>query len=315
MKQTVIIPEHYQNSRLDQALAKLMPQFSRTQIQTWIEEGRVLVNGVKPQAKLRLKGGETVTIEPIIEEKTHFLPQAISLDILYEDEALLIVNKAAKMVTHPGAGNPQDTLLNALLHHCPTLNMLPRAGILHRLDKGTSGLLIVAKTGETFRDLSQQLKKRTLQREYQTIVAGRLISGGQVSEPIGRHPIARKRMAVVETGKKAVTHYRIIEKYRAHSHLRVQLETGRTHQIRVHMAHIGHPIVGDATYGGRLTLVKGMTPTLIDTLRHFKRQALHAYALGFTHPLTKELVRFESDLPEDMQQLVNILQKDKDSKK
>lgn len=306
----ITIPDTHANERLDQALAKLLPNYSRTQIKDWIESGHILVNGMTTKAKIKVKGGENISIEALFKPQTQFTPQNIPLSIVHEDEALLIINKPVGLVVHPGAGNADSTLLNALLHHAPSLEMLPRAGIIHRLDKDTSGLLVIAKTPEAFKDITHQLKKRTILREYQAIVYGKFISGGTIDAPIERHPLQRKRMAIIDTGRTAITHYRIAEKYRAHTLLKVKLETGRTHQIRVHMAHIRHPIVGDSTYGGRLQLTKGMTPELIQALRTFKRQALHAFALGLTHPLTHEFIRWEIDLPEDMQQLVTVLRKD-----
>ncbi len=307
---SLTLPEDVAPERLDQALAKLLPDYSRTQIQSWIETHALLLNGATTKAKTKVKGGEHIEIT--IEEKS--LPtweaQAIPLSIVYEDEAILIINKPHGLVVHPGAGNAQHTLLNALLHHAEILRALPRAGILHRLDKNTSGLLVIAKTSAALKHLSNQLKKHTLVRQYQAIVTGRFISGGKIDAPMGRHPIHRKRMAVIDTGKEAITHYRMMEKYRAHSRLAIRLETGRTHQIRVHMAHIRHPVVGDPTYGGRLQLSKGMSPELIQVLRQFKRQALHAFALEFAHPLTDEWMRFEADLPEDMLQLIAALQHD-----
>lgn len=308
---TIVIPETHANERLDQALAKLLPEYSRTQIQDWIEAGAVLVNGSTMKGKLKVKGGETVSVTATIKPQPHFEAQPIPLNIVYEDEAVIVINKPIGLVVHPGTGNSDRTLLNALLHHAPTLQDLPRAGILHRLDKDTSGLLVVAKTAAALKSLSHQLKERTLLREYQAIVYGPMISGGCVDAPIDRHPLQRKRMAVSDTGKTAITHYRIAEKFRSHTHLSLRLETGRTHQIRVHMNHIRHPIVGDATYGGRVQLSKGMTQGLIKALRQFKRQALHAFALGFDHPTTGEFVRFEIDLPEDMQQLLMELKEDK----
>lgn len=310
MKQTIIIPETYTNERLDQVLAKLLPEYSRTQIQNWIESGAVLLNGALVKAKIKVKGGETVTLEATVKPQPQWEAQAIPLTIVYEDDALIIVNKPAGLTVHPGAGNADRTLLNALLYHAPQLQHLPRAGILHRLDKDTSGLLVIAKTAPALKNLSQQLKKHTLLREYQAIVYGRLISGGIVNAPIDRHPIQRKRMAIVDTGKTAVTHYRVAEKYRAHTRLKLRLETGRTHQIRVHMQHIRHPIVGDVIYGGRVQLTKGMSPELIQELRGFKRQALHAFALGLTHPTTQEFIRWEIELPQDMKQLINVLKDD-----
>lgn len=307
---TFIIPNQHVDERLDQALAKLMPDYSRTQIKEWIESGQVLVNDKPCKAKTKLKGGESVTIRATLKAQPSWTAQDIPLNIVYEDDDLIVINKPIGLVVHPGAGNAENTLLNALLHHAEVLQHLPRAGILHRLDKNTSGLLVIAKTPLALKHLTQQLKKRTILREYQAVVYGTLISGGTIDAAIGRHPIQRKRMAIIDTGKPAVTHYRIIEKFRAHTRLRVKLETGRTHQIRVHLNHIQHPIIGDATYGGRVQLSKGMTPELINLLRQYHHQALHAFVLGFTHPVTQEWMQFEIDLPDDMQQLLTVLRKD-----
>ena len=309
-KSTFIIPLTCAHERLDQCLVKLMPDYSRTQIQAWIESGHVLLNDQAVKAKVKVKGGETVTVEIVEKIQPAWEAQAIPLSIIYEDEALLIINKPAGMIVHPGAGHANHTLLNALIHHIPALQALPRAGILHRLDKDTSGLLVIAKTAAALKHLSHQLKKRQLLREYQAIVCGKMISGGTVDAPIGRHALQRKRMAVIETGKPARTHYRILEKYRTHTLLQLRLETGRTHQIRVHMAHIHHAIVGDATYAGRLRLTKGMKSDLIACLRQFKRQALHAFGLGLAHPLTEEWMQWKIDLPEDMRQLITFLRED-----
>lgn len=309
-QRTIIISETEANERIDQVLAKLMPEYSRTLIQEWIQAGLVLMNGNQVKSKTKVKSGDIILIEITPKTYPEWLAQDIPIPIVHEDEAVIVINKPVGMVVHPGAGNADRTLLNALLHHAPELQQLPRAGILHRLDKDTSGLLVIAKTASALKSLSHQLKKRSLLREYQAIVYGTLISGGTISAPISRHPLHRKRMAVIDTGKVAITHYRIAEKYRAHTRLTIRLETGRTHQIRVHMAHIHHPIVGDATYGGRVQLAKHMTPELINTLRQFKRQALHAFALGFIHPITQTFVRFEVDLPLDMQQLADMLKDD-----
>lgn len=306
----LIGPEHA-HERLDQALAKLLPDYSRTQLQTLIEEGAVLVDGKMLKGKTKLKGGEKVSLSISEKPLPNWEAQPIPLNIVYEDEELMVINKPVGLVVHPGAGNKNSTLLNALLHHAPVLANLPRAGILHRLDKDTSGLLIIAKTPQALKDLSQQLKKRSLVREYQALVYGTLISGGKIDAPIDRHHIHRKRMAVVETGKPAVTHYRIAEKFRAHTHLLLRLETGRTHQIRVHLAHIHHPILGDPTYGGRVRLSKGMSEDLIQLIRQYKHQALHAFAVGFIHPKTQENMRFEAALPENMQALLAALKEDK----
>ncbi len=309
-KHTLIIPETAVQERLDTALAKLLPAYSRTQIKEWIDAGKVLVDGKQVKAKTLLKGGESVALQATLKAQPQWEAQSIPLDIVYEDESLLIINKPVGLVVHPGAGNRDSTLLNAILHHAPSSQSLPRAGILHRLDKNTSGLLLIAKTPLALKSLSQQLKRRDIAREYQAIIYGRLISGGTVDAPIGRHPLQRKKMTVTEDGKTAITHYRIAEKYRAHTRLKVRLETGRTHQIRVHMSHIHHPIIGDTTYGGRVKLSKGMSDALIDTLRHYKHQALHAFALGFTHPVSKEWVQFEIPLPEEMQTLIALLRED-----
>ena len=273
---TFIIPIEHTQERLDQALAKLLPDFSRTQIQEWLESGEILVNGKQLKGKTKVKGGEEISLSATPKAQPVWEAEAIPLNIIYEDDALLIINKPAGLVVHPGAGNSSKTLLNALLHHAPQLQSLPRAGILHRIDKNTSGLLVVAKTAAALKNLAHQLKEHSLQREYQAVVYGDMISGGRVDAPISRHPMQRKRMAVVETGKHAATRYRVMEKYRGFTRLLLQLETGRTHQIRVHMQHIHHPVVGDPIYGGRVQLTKGMQPTLIELLRGFKRQALHA---------------------------------------
>lgn len=303
------IPIEYAHQRLDIALSQLLPDFSRTQIKIWIEDGLVRINNRPVKAKTKLKGGETLSVSIALKPQPIWQAQDIPLTIIYEDEEFMIINKPPGLVVHPGAGNKDMTLLNALLHHAPQLKLLPRAGIIHRLDKNTSGLLVIAKTPRALNHISHQLKKRQLVREYQAIVYGKMISGGSVNASIGRHPLERKRMAVVDTGKTAITHYRILAKYPAHTHLTLRLETGRTHQIRVHMAHIRHPIVGDHNYGGRVKLSKGMSTELIQTLRQFKRQALHAYALELTHPSTGKPMRFEAELPNDMLQLIEALKR------
>jgi 23S rRNA pseudouridine1911/1915/1917 synthase len=308
--QSVVIPEELADERLDIALAKLLPEYSRSQIKQWIDDGLVTHHGLPVKGKTRTRAGDEYLVTPAVKPTPDWEAQNIPLTIVFEDDDVLVINKPVGLVVHPGAGNANSTLLNALLHHCKALNGLPRAGILHRLDKDTSGLLIIAKSPAALKSLSQQLKHRTLVREYQAVVYGDFISGGMVDAPIDRHPLQRKRMAVVETGKHAVTHYRIMEKYRSCTRLKVKLETGRTHQIRVHMSHIHHPIVGDKTYGGRVQLAKGMTDELITALRQFKRQALHAFAVGFEHPITHEEVRLEAELPEDMQTLIRIMRDD-----
>lgn len=307
----VTIPEELADERLDTALAKLLPQFSRTQIKQWIDDGLVTQHAQPIKAKTRARAGDEIIVTPQLKPAPEsWTAQPIPLNIVFEDDDVLVINKPAGLVVHPGAGNADSTLLNALLHYSPALKELPRAGILHRLDKDTSGLLIIAKNSAALKHLSLQLKNRTLSREYQAIVYGSMISGGMVDAPIDRHPLQRKRMAVVDTGKEAITHYRIMEKYRGLIRLKVKLETGRTHQIRVHLSHIRHPIAGDAVYGGRVQLVKGMSDELVNALRRFKRQALHAFAIGFTHPVSEEWLSFEADLPDDMKNFIEVLRED-----
>lgn len=310
LQSTLIIPDEMGGMRLDQAIVKLLPDHSRTQVQEWIKNTEVTLNDRPARAKDIVLGGETVQIQATLKTYPAWQPQAINLDILYEDDALLVINKPVGMVVHPAAGNAENTLLNALLHHAPELQDLPRAGIVHRLDKNTSGLLVIAKTPVAHKSLTEQLKKRTVSRTYQAIVSGVLTGGGTINEPIGRHPIHRKKMTVIETGKEAITHYRIIEKYRAYTRIKVQLETGRTHQIRVHFAHQHHPLLGDSTYGGRLQLPKGATPQLIQQLREFKHQALHASELGLIHPVSKKTMSWQSPLPEAMTKLIEVLKSD-----
>ncbi len=307
---TLTIPEELEGLRLDQALAKLLPDYSRTQIKEWITSEKLTLNDAPTKPRTLLRGGEIIQISAEKKPQPEWEAQSIPLEIIYEDDALLVINKPAGMVVHPAAGNFNNTLLNALLHHAPELKTLPRAGIVHRLDKDTSGLLVIAKTEFAIKHLSSQLTKHTMHREYQAIICGLPTGGGKIDAPIGRHPISRKKMAVQDTGKEAITHYRVIEKYRGHTRLKIQLETGRTHQIRVHLAHIRYPIFGDPTYGKRLQLPKGASAALIDVLRKFKRQALHAFRLELIHPVTEKSIAWEIKLPEDMQQLVDTLKKD-----
>lgn len=307
IQNTYILPETSRGRRLDQALASLLPEFSRTQIQSWIKQENITCQGQPISQRYRVLGGESIVIDAILKEQPHFEPEAIDLSIVYEDDDLLIINKPAGLVVHPGAGNSRHTLLNALLHYSPQLNTLPRAGIVHRLDKDTSGLLAVAKTSFARIHLMRQIKNRTFKRLYQAVVRGTLISGGTIDAPIGRHPRDRKRMAIVETGKSAVTHYRLLEKFRDYTRIQAQLETGRTHQIRVHCASIRHALLGDPLYGPPLQLPKGAPAELITALRQFKRQALHAYELGFTHPKTNEWMLWQAPLPPDLVNMVEVL--------
>ncbi|MCW8972883.1 MAG: 23S rRNA pseudouridine(1911/1915/1917) synthase RluD [Gammaproteobacteria bacterium] len=304
------VPETQAGRRLDQVLAELFPDYSRSRLQQWVKEGDVTVDGNTMRPRDKLLGGEQIALTVRLEPDTTFEPEPIELDIVYEDEAILIINKPAGLVVHPAAGNWQGTLLNALLHHHPGIATVPRAGIVHRLDKSTTGLLVVAKTIEAQTALVEQLQARSFTREYDAVVNGVLTGGGTVTAPIGRHPVDRKRMAVVRNGKPAVTHYRLAERFRAHTHIKVQLETGRTHQIRVHMAHQRYPLVGDPVYGGRLRIPPASGEALQEMLRRFPRQALHASRLGLVHPLSGEYMEWTAPLPEDMQQLLAVLRED-----
>ncbi|AWL12650.1 23S rRNA pseudouridine(1911/1915/1917) synthase [Saliniradius amylolyticus] len=306
------IPEQDAGKRLDQSLASLFPDYSRSRIKEWILEGGVTIDGTvvdKPRDKVL--GGEQVTIEAQIEVQGQHQPEAIALDIVYEDDDILVINKPAGLVVHPGAGNQSGTLLNALLNHCPEIESVPRAGIIHRLDKDTTGLMVVAKTIPAQTHLVAQLQAREISREYEALVNGIIVAGGTVDEPIGRHDTKRTSMAVRAMGKPAVTHYRVMEKFRAHTHLRLKLETGRTHQIRVHMAHLQHPIVGDPLYGGRPKPPKDASETFRQGLREFKRQALHAAQLELAHPVSGEWMSWQAPLPQDMVAMLELMQQDK----
>lgn len=307
---TATVPDELAGQRLDQALAQLFPDFSRARLQQWIKAGQVKVDGQLRKAKEKLHGGEFIELTATAEEEVSWKPQPIPLNLVYEDESILVINKPAGLVVHPATGNPDGTLVNALLNHAPELSEVPRAGIVHRLDKDTSGLLVVARTLKSQKALVDLLQARVMKREYQAVACGVLTAGGTVDAPMGRHPVDRKRMAVVHSGKEAVTHYRVIERYRAHSHIRVNLETGRTHQIRVHMAHLRHPLVGDPVYGGRLRLPPGCSEELQTFLRRFKRQALHAARLGLVHPNSGEEMSWEAPLPDDMIELLRVLAAD-----
>ena len=284
--------------RLDQALARLLPEYSRNRLSTWIKNGRVALDGATPSQRQKVWGGEILVVRPALDAETlAFRPEDIPLDIVYEDDTLLVADKPAGLVVHPGSGNWQGTLLNALLRHAPPLQHLPRAGIVHRLDKDTSGLLVVAKTLEAQTALVRQLQARSVKREYLALVHGNVARAGKVEAPIGRHPTARTRMAVVSRGKPAVTHYEIIARGEYATLLRCRLETGRTHQIRVHMREIGHPLVGDPVYGA-----KRKVPQL-----EFQRQALHAERLELSHPAHGRRVHWQAALPEDMKELMGRL--------
>lgn len=309
VEKEITIPDSLDQTRLDQALATLLPEYSRNMLQKWIKSKQVTVNDAILRNRDMVHPGDKVVIKAKIDDAVTWQPQAIALSIVYEDDSILIINKPRNLVVHPAAGNPDGTLVNAILNHCPDNNALPRGGIVHRLDKDTSGLLVCAKTTLAHSSLIEQLQQRTMHREYEAIVQGHIISGATIDEPMGRHPKHRTKMAVVPNGKTAITHYRVIKRYQDFTHLRVQLETGRTHQIRVHLAHIRHPIVGDVPYRGQLRLPKQASEELCLFLRQCKQQMLHARKLELAHPETKKLLSFSCDLPEDMTNLLNILDK------
>lgn len=305
-----VIPESAAGRRFDQALADLFPDYSRSRLSTWIKSGAALLDGVQVIPRHIVRGGEQITLTVQMEREVSAAPEMIALDIRYEDADLLVVNKAPGLVVHPGAGNATGTLQNALLHYDANLAEIPRAGIVHRLDKDTSGLMVVARSLRAHTSLVEQLSSRQVHRQYEAIVYGMMVAGGTVDALIGRHPRDRLKQAIADNGKEAVTHYRVRERYRALTRIECRLETGRTHQIRVHMAHIRHPLVGDATYGNGLKLPKGASTELVEALRGFRRQALHAERLEFIHPAHGQPVMIEAARPADMQALIKALQAD-----
>jgi 23S rRNA pseudouridine1911/1915/1917 synthase len=301
------IPEPLKGQRLDRALARLLPEYSRSRLKDWINSGQVLVNGERLQPKSLVQGGEQITVDAHLEPEIDAMAEDIHLDVVYEDADLVVLDKPAGLVVHPGAGNRDGTLLSGLLYAYPELDELPRAGIVHRLDKDTSGLLVVARSLAAHTALVRDLQARQITREYRAVCLGRLTAGGSVDAPIGRHPVHRTRMAVSPRGRPAVTHYRVLKRFAAHSFLALRLESGRTHQIRVHMAHIRHPLFGDTTYGGRRSLPPSASESAIATLRCFDRQALHASRLAFLHPVTRQPLAFHAALPADMAALLAAL--------
>ncbi|PVX31867.1 ribosomal large subunit pseudouridine synthase D [Pasteurella langaaensis DSM 22999] len=297
--------------RLDQTLAELFPDYSRSRLKTWIEQDLVQINGnVANVPRTKVLGGEQVEITVEVEDETHYKPENLPLNIVYEDEHILVINKPKDFVVHPGAGNPNGTVLNALLYHYPQIAEVPRAGIVHRLDKDTTGLMVVAKTIPAQTKLVRDLQKRKITREYEAVAFGVMTKGGKVDEPMARHPTKRTMMAVHPMGKPAVTHYRIMERFRNYTRLRLRLETGRTHQIRVHMAHIAHPLLGDQTYGGRPRPPKHASEEFSAVLRNFQRQALHAIMLRLEHPITREPMEWHAPLPDDFIELIQALKQD-----
>ena len=307
---TARIPDELAGQRLDQALARMFPDYSRSRLKAWLLDGSVLVDGASWRPRDPVQGGETVVLIVTADVVVRAEPEPMALEIVFEDDDLLVINKPAGLVVHPGAGNASGTLMNGLLAHVPQLESLPRAGIVHRLDKDTSGLLLVAKSLPAHTALVRALAERAISRQYLAICNGVLTGGGKIDAAIDRHPVDRTRMAVRETGRPAVTHYTVIERFRAHTYVKVVLETGRTHQIRVHFAHRRHPLVGDPVYGGRLALPAGASEALRDALRSFRRQALHAERLQLKHPVTGEDLSFEAPPPEDFDALLQTLRED-----
>jgi 23S rRNA pseudouridine1911/1915/1917 synthase len=301
------IPDDLAGRRLDQALAALFPDYSRSRLKDWILAGRVQLDGACVAPRTPVLAGQRVTLRPAAETRAGDDPQAIALDVVYVDDDLVVINKPAGLVVHPGAGQPDGTLLNGLLHRWPELTALPRGGLIHRLDKDTSGLLLVARSVAAHTRLVRALELRAISREYRAVCVGRLTAGGSVDAAVGRHPVQRTRMAVTDRGRPAITHYRVLARFPAHSFLALRLETGRTHQIRVHMAHVGHPLVGDPLYAGRSRYPAGASPACRAVLDAFRRQALHASDLRLAHPVTGAGLAFHAPLPADLLGLLAAL--------
>ena len=310
IRRRAIITAKQAGCRLDQAAAELLEGFSRSRLKLWIKGGALTLDGRQAEPKTRVREGDKLQLDVELEPVIPVKPQAIPLCVIHEDPVFLVVDKPASLVVHPGAGNPSGTLQNALLHLDPQFANVPRAGIIHRLDKDTSGLLVVARTLDAHRVLVKKLERREIERTYEGVCQSVLTGGGEVNAAIGRHPKDRLRMAVVDGGRAALTHYRVLKRFRAHTHVRIQLDTGRTHQIRVHFAHIRAPLVGDPLYGARPRLPKSPEPILREQLQRFQRQALHARRLVFEHPISGESHTFESPLPTDMKRLLEALQTD-----
>ena len=303
----IIIPKRMEGERLDIALAKMLPEFSRSKISAWIKSGEALLYGNKFKPKDKVNGDEIVFLATNLRQNTVWSAEDIPISVIFEDEDILVLNKQSGLVTHPGSGNWSGTLANALLHYDPSLESLDRSGIVHRLDKNTSGLMVVAKNLKSQKNLVEQLQNHSVSREYSAIVYGHMISGGSVNDPIGRDPKDRIKQAVSSNGKDATTHYRVIDRFKSHTHVKAILETGRTHQIRVHLSHIGYPLLGDPMYGGRVRFPKKASEILKESLLGFKRQALHSKKLTLNHPSTGELMSWKAPLPDDMLKLLNIL--------
>jgi len=308
---SALVPASLQGERLDQVAARLFPDYSRSRLQSWIKKGDLRVDGKQLRPRDKVTEGMSLRIMSVLEPEVSWQAQNIGLDIIYEDDSIVVLNKPAGLVVHPAAGHADGTLVNALLNHSPGMSALPRGGIVHRLDKETSGIMVAAKSLPAHHNLVAQLQERTVKREYCAVCVGTMTGGGTIDEPIGRHPKQRKKMAVrVLGGKPAITHYRIVTRFANHTRIIVSLETGRTHQIRVHMAHRHYPLVGDPVYGGRPRVPRGASDELIATLRSFPRQALHAQALGLIHPESGEELRFECPLAKDILELLGTLERE-----
>ena len=306
-KLKILIPERMTGERIDAAIARMLPEYSRSKITTWIKAGDVLINQHKFKPKDRAKGDEIVEVTLKKSEKIRWIAEDIPLDVVFEDDDIIVINKPVGLVTHPGAGNWKGTLANGLLAYDPELFKLDRAGIVHRLDKNTSGLMVVARSEKAQKNLVEQLQTHTVSREYSAIVYGHMISGGTIDEPIGRDSRDRIKQAVTDSGKHALTHYRVIDRFAHHTHVKAILETGRTHQIRVHLSHIGYSLIGDPMYGGKIRFPKKAVEELKDALKGFNRQALHAKKLTITHPISGETMSWKAPLPDDMIALLDVL--------
>tara|TARA_B100001250_G_scaffold60616_1_gene47306 strand:- start:1387 stop:2331 length:945 start_codon:yes stop_codon:yes gene_type:complete len=308
IKLETIVPKELENKRLDLVLSKLFPSYSRSKIQSWIRAGEVIVNDLNYKQRDTVRYGDVIKINTTLRSIIKDQAEPIELNIIYKDDEIIVINKQAGLVVHPGAGNPSHTLVNALLNLDNKLKNLPRAGIVHRLDKDTTGIMVIARTIESYAFLVKELQKRNIKRNYRAVICGQLIAGGKIENKIGRHPTYRTKMAVNSKGKLATTHYKIIKKYQHYTYLDIQLGTGRTHQIRVHMNSIKHPVIGDPLYGKNTFIKKGISASLREHIKSFKRQALHAYNLEFTHPSKKKIVRYKAELPDDMKKLIETLE-------
>jgi 23S rRNA pseudouridine1911/1915/1917 synthase len=305
------VSEQFAGQRLDAALARMFPDYSRSRLQQWIRDGQVLLDGKVVKPRTKLAGDEVLELNIQPDSRVdELLPQDIPLDIVFEDEDIIVLDKPAGLVVHPAAGHADGTLVNALLHYDAGLSRIPRAGIVHRLDKDTTGLMVIARSLSAHKHLVDELQQRSMKREYQAIVQGVITAGGTIDAPVGRHSRDRVRMCVRDDGKPATTHYRVITRFRQHTHVQLKLESGRTHQIRVHMQHIRHPVIGDPVYGGRQRIPPQARNELIEQLRTFRRQALHAFRLSLIHPVSGQQLSWRSPLPDDMLQLLKALEED-----